>query len=1087
VSRSALLDHVVRGLKPAPSDPDLLAAFVERRDAEAFRRIVDRYSPMIGGICRRLLHDEHAANDAVQTTFLALARRPVSVRGDALAGWLCSVARRTCHKSCRTDRRRAARETAVARPDIARPIDDLSVRELLGVLDEEVARLPAESRSALLVCYWQGETQAEAARRLGKTAAAVKGLLERGRAKMLARLARRGLTGDVALRALLIAPAGLAILPASLFAELSSATLRPFSAVPKFGMAAGGIAMTSAIAGVGLWLAMLPAQSPPTSMPKAPPALPVVASVDALGDPLPDGALLRLGTQRFRHPDNAFELALSPNEKVVVSAGADLIIGWEATSGQQLWQVNVGKEGIRLPGSSYGCRAIAFAPDGRLITPGRGCEIALRDAMTGKDTLLKIQRPRNTGRVIKSIDVAPDGRSLAVGSELGISVCNFDGKIRYEIANDARGQVQVGDDRLMFGGHFGYAIFAPRGNTLAVVTSDAPEVVRLHDAATGAERRRIQLAAKLVRMAFSPDGQSLFATERDQSVRAYSIGNGKRLWEHQVKLNNLYENYTSTIAVRPDGKTVAVGATDHIIYLLDAATGDETGRLKGHGWYPWATAFTSDGATLFSSGWDGPIRRWDVTARKQMPLPKGVRGSALATASPDGKTLAYVDDSDIIHVVDASTGVDQRTLHIAGASYSQLLFSLDGKRLATGGSSGDSVHVAIWEVPTGEVVRRWDWPKGRDPHCTVESLSFTPDGSRLAAATFRQSSARIWDVNANQEIAQLPHPEIYGLSFSPDGKTLATAGWDKRVRFWNPDTKKVLREFEVTDTKNQGADTRLYAVCYSPTGELFATADMAACVHIWNVSDLSLRTTLKHDSGFMFGAVSFSPDGLFVATGVREGTVQVWDPRSGEKVWDRGKHTGHVYNVGFGRDSRTLISGANDGVGYYWDLRPKQKPTTDAVALWTALGTEGPAAYQALWELADSPKETLALFRGKFRPEPAADPAIVRKLITDLDSDKFAVRSAAQTELAQLGSRANAQLREALAKGGSTEQRERLTKLLDDLASANRPTEMRNRRAVTVLTWIGTPEARRLLETWSMDDPDGSLGTSAKFALKRWR
>jgi RNA polymerase sigma factor (sigma-70 family) len=1077
-------------LKPAPKDPELLAAYVERRDAAAFRQIVDRYAPMIGGICRRILHDDHAADDAVQMTFMALARRPGSVRGDALAGWLCSVARRTCHKSCRADRRRLTRETAVARPDVGRHIDDLSVRELLGVLDEEVTRLSAEMRSAVLVCYWQGESQAEAARRLGKTAASVKGLLERGRAKLLARLARRGLTADVALRALLIAPAGLALLPANLFAKLDPSALRQFSAVPNFGMAAGGIAMTSAIAGVGLWLALLPAQTPPTPTPtpKAPPAISSVATEDALGDPLPDGALLRLGTKRFRHPDNAFELALSPDNKTVVSAGADQVIGWEATSGKQLWQVNIGKEGIRLPGSSYGCRAIAFAPDGRLVTPGRDYEIALRDATTGKDTLLKIQRPRNAGRVpIKSIDVAPDGKSLAVGSELGVTVCDFDGKIRYEIANDASGQVPFGDDRLMFGGHFGYAVFAPKGNTLAVVTSDSPEVIRLHDAATGAERRRVPLSAKLVRMAFSPDGQTLFATERDQSARAYSVESGRRLWAHQIKLNNLYENYTSTIAVRPDAKTVAVGATDHIIYLLDAATGKEVGQLKGHGWYPWATAFTADGATLFSSGWDGPIRRWDVTARKQMPLPKGVRGSALAAASPDGKTLAFADDGDIIHLVDASTGVDQRTLHVEGVSYSQLLFSLDGLRLAGGGSSGDNVHVAIWELKSGEVVRRWDWPKGRDPHCTVESLSFTPDGSRLAAATFRQSSARVWDVNANREIAQLPHPQIYGLSFSLDGKTLATAGWDKRVRFWNPDTKKVAREFEVTDSNNQGADTRLYSVCYSPTGELIATADMDCCVRIWNTSDLSLRTKLKPDSSFMFGAVTFSPDGLFVATGVREGNVQMWDPRSGEKVWDRGKHTGYVYTVGFGRDSRTLISGANDGVGYYWDLRPKQKPTMESAAQWTALGTDGSTAYQAMWALTDSPKETLALFRDKFRPEAAADPASVRKLITNLDSDKFAVRSAAHTDLAKLGGRANGQLREALAKAGSPEQRERLTKLLDDIATANRPAEMRNRRAVTVLTWIGTPEARHILETWSTDDPDGSLGKSATLALKRWR
>ena len=104
------------GLSAARSDVDLLAAFATRRDQEAFRRLVERYSPLVAGICRRILSDAHAAEDAVQTTFLALARRPKVVRGDTIAGWLCAVARRTCLKFRRTDSRRKAREVAAARP-----------------------------------------------------------------------------------------------------------------------------------------------------------------------------------------------------------------------------------------------------------------------------------------------------------------------------------------------------------------------------------------------------------------------------------------------------------------------------------------------------------------------------------------------------------------------------------------------------------------------------------------------------------------------------------------------------------------------------------------------------------------------------------------------------------------------------------------------------------------------------------------------------------------------------------------------------------------------------------------------------------
>ena len=135
---------------------------------------------------------------------------------------------------------------------------------------------------------------------------------------------------------------------------------------------------------------------------------------------------------------------------------------------------------------------------------------------------------------------------------------------------------------------------------------------------------------------------------------------------------------------------------------------------------------------------------------------------------------------------------------------------------------------------------------------------------------FRQSSARVWDVASGKEIAHLAHDMIYGLSFSPDGNTLATAGWDKRVRFWTPDTAKVRREFEVSDPKSPGGDMRLYAVCYSPTGDLIATADMNNSVRIWDAGDLSLKATLQHRYGFTFGSIAFSPDGLLVGRRAQE-------------------------------------------------------------------------------------------------------------------------------------------------------------------------------------------------------------------------
>src|SRR3974390_107714 len=92
---------------------------------------------------------------------------------------------------------------------------------------------------------------------------------------------------------------------------------------------------------------------------------------------------------------------------------------------------------------------------------------------------------------------------------------------------------------------------------------------------------------------------------------------------------------------------------------------------------------------------------------------------------------------------------------------------------AAGGVRGDKVQVALWDLATGELSRRWDWPKGRDPHSEVECLSFTPDGKRLAAADFRQYAAYIWNVTGDQTLNPLPP---FGVPFVGRGMPEAPGG-----------------------------------------------------------------------------------------------------------------------------------------------------------------------------------------------------------------------------------------------------------------------------------------------------------------------
>jgi RNA polymerase sigma factor (sigma-70 family) len=203
-----LLDHIRRLTVPAAlascSDGTLLARFSRQHDQEAFATLIVRHGPMVFNLCRRLLGDIHAAEDAFQAAFLVLARKADGVRrGRSLAAWLHGVACRVALNARRASRRQAVRsgllpvvEAADPRAD---PLTQLTGREWLAALEEEVQRLPHVYGLPVVLCCLEGLSQEEAADRLGWTAGSVKGRLERGRALLRTRLTRRGLALSAAL------------------------------------------------------------------------------------------------------------------------------------------------------------------------------------------------------------------------------------------------------------------------------------------------------------------------------------------------------------------------------------------------------------------------------------------------------------------------------------------------------------------------------------------------------------------------------------------------------------------------------------------------------------------------------------------------------------------------------------------------------------------------------------------------------------------------------------------------------------------------------------------------------------------------
>jgi RNA polymerase sigma factor (sigma-70 family) len=233
------------------TDAQLLESFVSEQDDAAFEALVLRHGPMVLGVCRRILGDNHDAEDAFQAVFLVLVRKADSVVPRAMVGnWLHGVAFRTAHKARVMNAKRLAREMHVReRPMVVDGGPDLAWHDLLPLLDQELQAMPDKYRAPIVLCDLEGKTRKQAALQLGWPEGTLSSRLALGRKMLARRLERRGLSPRAGAMPLLVTPALAHSIPSSLLAATVQAGL--LSAAGKgiagIGVSASVAALTDAM------------------------------------------------------------------------------------------------------------------------------------------------------------------------------------------------------------------------------------------------------------------------------------------------------------------------------------------------------------------------------------------------------------------------------------------------------------------------------------------------------------------------------------------------------------------------------------------------------------------------------------------------------------------------------------------------------------------------------------------------------------------------------------------------------------------------------------------------------------------------
>jgi WD40 repeat protein len=520
--------------------------------------------------------------------------------------------------------------------------------------------------------------------------------------------------------------------------------------------------------------------------------------------------------------------------------------------------------------------ALAFTADGgQLVTVAADGRVAFWNTSTGRKT-----RTETGARALgTSVALSPDGRRF-------VTAAAHNSSRLWDMASGRIVSVLPGS-----------ASSSPFGRGGRIVVTTRRGATWLFDAGTGKPLGRIGAGFDASLALFNPAGTRLALVGSDGRA-----SEAVTLWDVKSRrLRVLYRDESNPeltfAAFSPNGRRLGVAGYANAAVL--ATDGSSSHPLNGHVDEIRSIAFSPDARRVLTVSADRTAIVWDATTGQiTSVLPLTGYGNSGAF-SPDGRWIATAaDDASVAQLWDATTGSAAAVLGGMRRFASDVVFSPDGKLLA---SRDDTGRILVWElVPSGKQIGSAARTGGRIPDRagaatvtvlpkTQSSLSTTLVWRTRGGTIRRQLTAPVYD-------AQSPNRAF--LAYLPqDGQDLTIWLLDKKTHH----------------TAELRHDGQVEYVAWSPNSALLATASDDAAARVWTAAGGQVSIERGHRGSVT--SVAFDPNSEILATAGQDGTVRIWDVASGEQLAVLGGGPGAkpLEAAQFSPDGRLVAARAVDG------------------------------------------------------------------------------------------------------------------------------------------------------------------------------